>query len=376
MRRLHIGMKAANAHRKAFGDGILKLLRALGDGQSVNCVGKNNEIDEWMPALQDGSISRGYFKLLAERFAEGDFLLMRLKDMVSLCESVDNWEKCLLHENPTREVREELKNAKMKLSRLFNYRKFGLGEKLVVDDSVKPICFHWSAYHNEWSAWHFIKSLHVRSCCYCNAETIFSLLLDNKKPGQTKLKHTRNDYKRSALDHYFPQSQYPYLALCLYNLVPACTRCNTNIKGAEHLDYKRHIYPYGEHFDEGFRFVAAPKTSKDWKNATEEDFSIFAEKNEAAPEDLSSRANNTANFFHLGEFYDQFHKCDALDIIRRVTMLPKGLRDMMERLYPGISELVLNRILVGSDMKRSHLNLRPLSKLHADLYEEFHGKSK
>ena len=371
MRRLHIAREILAKHRDAYADGILDVLTALGSGRPVNKKGKHLVPVEWIPSLSSRPYAKGWFCYLASKFAKADFLTMRLDCMAALCCDVEQWEANARIGSNARIVKDEICWAKDKMRELFNYDKFGQGKRLVLDKDVSPVCFHWSDCHQDWSAWHFIRSLHVGSCCYCNADTIFSILLDQKKPGRTVDTHSKSDYKRSPLDHYIPRSRYPYLALSLYNLVPACPRCNTNIKGAKNLSHNDHIYPYGENFDDGFRFFAMSKTGKKWREANEDDFIIDIVPGKIACQDLKQRSENTATFFHLKEYYEQCHKCDAMDIIHRVTMLPRNLRKTMERLYPGINELVLNRILIGSDLKRSHINRRPLSKLTLDLYEEF-----
>lgn len=55
-----------------------------------------------------------------------------------------------------------------------------------------------------------LKKVHV--CPYCNRDYINER--GNKYPG-------------GHLDHFFPRSQYPFFAICLYNLIPCCAICNT-----------------------------------------------------------------------------------------------------------------------------------------------------
>ncbi|HFE9651823.1 hypothetical protein SJZ98_04595 [Acinetobacter baumannii] len=46
---------------------------------------------------------------------------------------------------------------------------------------------------------------------------------------------------RPAIDHYFPQSKYPFLALSLYNFIPSGNRCNSNFKKAHLME--NHFHP-------------------------------------------------------------------------------------------------------------------------------------
>jgi hypothetical protein len=37
---------------------------------------------------------------------------------------------------------------------------------------------------------------------------------------------------RPALDHFYPESLYPFLAISHYNLVPSCHQCNSSVKSS------------------------------------------------------------------------------------------------------------------------------------------------
>ena len=60
------------------------------------------------------------------------------------------------------------------------------------------------------------EALGVKACPYCNAEEIIVQRLDG---GGIRIHN-------SELDHFYPRKLYPYLALCLYNLVPSGSLCN------------------------------------------------------------------------------------------------------------------------------------------------------
>jgi len=44
-----------------------------------------------------------------------------------------------------------------------------------------------------------------------------------------------NTHDHFTLDHFLPQSIYPFLSLCLYNLIPSCYSCNSKFKKANTL---------------------------------------------------------------------------------------------------------------------------------------------
>jgi len=55
----------------------------------------------------------------------------------------------------------------------------------------------------------------------------------------------------AALDHHLPKARYPYLAVCPYNLIPACQHCNT-AKGMKYPAnaYEQTIHPYYDDFSQ------------------------------------------------------------------------------------------------------------------------------
>lgn len=62
-----------------------------------------------------------------------------------------------------------------------------------------------------------VNKFDFQFCPYCNDEPI-STIIGNKKK------------YRTAIDHFYPKSRYPFLAVSLYNFIPAGTRCNSGFK--------------------------------------------------------------------------------------------------------------------------------------------------
>jgi len=60
----------------------------------------------------------------------------------------------------------------------------------------------------------YVRQLGIRTCVYCNANYALSI--------STGTDH----YGKFELDHYWPQSKFPYLCTNFYNLTPCCSNCN------------------------------------------------------------------------------------------------------------------------------------------------------
>ncbi|WP_321296316.1 hypothetical protein [Marinifilum fragile] len=89
-----------------------------------------------------------------------------------------------------------------------------------------------------------VENLGIKVCPYCNRTFILST-----KKNNGKIKRT------DQLDHFFPKSRYPYLALCFYNLIPSCSACN-HIKDEQEIG----LSPYEiEKADDVLKFEWKPK---------------------------------------------------------------------------------------------------------------------
>lgn len=99
-------------------------------------------------------------------------------------------------------------------------------------DDIK-LLFNYTALsrsNGPWNAFKLCASFPYRTCPYCNQHYLETERFEN---GTT----------RPALDHFFPESLYPHLAISLYNLIPSCTTCNSNLKS--NIDFYKieHLHP-------------------------------------------------------------------------------------------------------------------------------------
>lgn len=120
--------------------------------------------------------------------------------------------------------------------KVINQTKFGslISEKIFTYKTYRSSKFCIELYRN--------IGLISLACPYCNLETI-SIIESNNK-GKMLL----------SLDHFYPKSLYPYLALSFYNLIPSCHNCNSNIKQDKNFTVETHVNPYFESFNELYRF--------------------------------------------------------------------------------------------------------------------------
>ena len=371
MRKLLINNDDLERHKATYSAPIEKILGLLSKGESVYKVGETKSSRKkthkvWLKARTKGE--QKFYGSVLKLYRKGNFLTMELGGLVDLCKEFDKLYKIF--------PKKKLVKIKDNLKEIFNYEQFGVGRKLAAKTINDVRCYTWTNCAETWSAWHFIKHLNVSACYYCNAETIFSLMLNQPCPGgeekRSNRKAKKEDYKRSALDHYICHSKYPAFGLSLYNLVPACTRCNTNIRGAKVLKYQNNIHPYEESFDDFFRFKYLMKGSVEFQDLTEDDIGIIVSRldKDGRLINVDERGMNTAQFFHLEEVYNQLHRREAVDTIRRYTLIPEARRKELEQHYPNIGRVVLERMLWGVDCDRNNINQYRLGKLTLDLLEQ------
>jgi 5-methylcytosine-specific restriction endonuclease McrA len=125
---------------------------------------------------------------------------------------------------------------------LISQTKFGV----LLSDNI----FKYKTYRSSSFCINLYKSIGFKSlaCPYCNLETI-SIIKSNDK-GKMLL----------SLDHFYPKSLYPYLALSFYNLIPCCHNCNSNIKGDKNFTIETHVNPYLESFNDLYTFKLPKKS--------------------------------------------------------------------------------------------------------------------
>lgn len=347
-------------HRKAY-QVLSRVLEDLANGNAVYTIGRGGKRKILAAASNVSTVARKYYTKLKDLC--GDFPCLSPEDIHRVVSEVNRYEVTL--------NKKGMKKAKRILSTIYSYERFGKSMSPKYKDGV----LSWEINPSGWGAWEFLRKLKVRSCVYCNAETIFSLLLTNELPGGgITPKYDSETHKRSALDHFYNHSKYPFLGITLSNLVPACTRCNTNVKGAKNLDHKKHIYPYADSFNDGVRFAIAYKPGKRIMDLDESDLHIAFVP--CLDSEIYNKSLESATFFHLSQVYNQLHKKDALTVLKRIAALPQSYREFLAEKYPGIKTMVLDYVCRGSSLNPLDILSHNLSKLTIDIEKQFGNDSR
>jgi hypothetical protein len=221
-------------------------------------------------------------------------------------------------------------------------KNWGKIYKIVRKDIFEKEYDNWSN-RTVYGAYKFVKDLDLKTCPYCNRN--YTFIVDEKSG---KL--------RPEIDHFYPKSIYPFLAMSFCNLIPSCSICNhtkkDKIKSAL-------LNPY-EIKENDFKFTYSPKSIKFFnvENAKYnfDNFEI---------EIYGNKAN--LEVFKLEELYKQ-HKDIVLELLIKKVYYPKSYIEELKSF--GFSEDEVYRYLVCNYKDINDLHKRPLSKLIKDISEE------
>lgn len=91
--------------------------------------------------------------------------------------------------------------------------------------------------------------LNVKTCLYCNQQYTLSFGTFETDPALLNLGKSTAFLQ---FDHFFDKSTYPFLSMCLYNLIPSCGICNQKKSKS---GYDISLHPYISGLSEKIRFL-------------------------------------------------------------------------------------------------------------------------
>lgn len=197
----------------------------------------------------------------------------------------------------------------------------------------------------------------VRYCPYCNAETIYAF--EYGKKGELKS-------VRTAFDHYFPRGRYPLLGLALYNLIPACWRCNSSFKG-DNVPSKDMAHPYVDDLDAAMRFDVIFRSSRAFVFCHAKDIEgvLF----HASQKGAHPGGEAWEQMFNISAIYTDLYADDTALTINRVLCYPKRyVEELRNHLsVMGLPVGDINNVLYGATLSKSDIPFTRLGKMNKDL---------
>lgn len=212
------------------------------------------------------------------------------------------------------------------------------------------------------------QRLGVNTCPYCNRTPIHTVF-DSTKSNKELIKPT--------LDHFYPKSKNPFLALSFYNLIPSCYYCNSSLKGSKDMDIVTHLNPYIDGFGEDAKFsflpvsLLSPQSNPDNYKITlapNKEKGLSKEKQRQIFGDNSEEGN--VNLFKLEEIY-QVHRDLVGELVVKAEVF-KAQQENIRQFYQALStnDSELYQFYFGNYLDEQDHNKRPLAKLTKDIVTE------
>lgn len=229
----------------------------------------------------------------------------------------------------------------------------------------------------QWNRNELLFMMGIPVCPYCNREYI-----------NNYFNNTNNHKSTADLDHFYPKSKYPFLALSLYNFIPSCQICNSRFKGDEDFYEGDYIYPYEEEFGDEAKFKTDFYTNEEIKrdktkrlkkedaydisyllgNSNNFKIEIYIKDSESK---IGKKIDKSKNIFHLEDLYNS-HKDYIREIIKKAIIYNESRIDELYTQYPELfnSREDVLQMVVSNYIDSAELGKRPLSKLTKDICEE------
>jgi len=208
----------------------------------------------------------------------------------------------------------------------------------------------------EWYAYTLTQQLGVNVCPYCNRNFIHTSINEHGKT-------------RAELDHFYPKSKYPFLSISLYNLIPSCHVCNSNLKKARDFYIEKHIHPYENNYLSDFRFeIEYIDDSINSIIPDEGNFDIRLTPL-CTDDDKIKVINNSNQTFQIAQLHN-FHKDIAQELLVKSIYYNKTKISELQKILgdgAGIDDEFLKRVIIGNYSDVGNFSKRPLAKYSYDI---------
>lgn len=193
------------------------------------------------------------------------------------------------------------------------------------------------------------RMLNIKVCPYCNHN--FTLYIDIL--GKTNMKGL------FQFDHFYDKSDYPYLSMSLYNLIPSCSSCNHQ-KRTTQLDIRYN--PYFKAISEEFHFMVVDSFQLRSGKKGADKINIKIERNVSR-----QGVDELQKDLHLEEQYGR-HK-DIVQEIYDKAYNETYYRNMLTCIPDEDREKLLNQWL-GIPLDKNDIDKRPLTKFCQDVLKQ------
>ena len=398
MRRIVIPQEAIDRHEATLGKALLGYLECLAAGRTVKWFNRGQQSYQ---AKSPKEID--YWEWVADAFKSKHILSAGPVDVLAFAK--ENSERFRKIGSSFKSVLTQRQKLVLSASQaVFNYGAFRGGAILApYDPKIKKI--RWvtvplsppkkraakyyanKAIKDGWLGWslaEFVRLLDVRYCPYCNAETVGVL--------NRSMINSDAETSFSALDHVLPKGKYPLLSLSLYNLVPACYRCNSQFKGKEDGFDVEHwkpgepfkmLHPYAHDISKWFRFNYSPREvehlfMKPQGNGSPLSITCKvpiqkvkrAIKGKSGTEFYLDRVAKHIKAYHLLESYRDLYSVEINEILKMEMICTPTFIEAMKKVYQGITDEDFNLSFRRTSLDPREINHHRFAKLIIDLHRQ------
>lgn len=207
----------------------------------------------------------------------------------------------------------------------------------------------------EYNAYDLAEKLDIRVCPYCNRNYTLTVQTSTKS------------IVRPDFDHYFAKSEYPMLALSIYNLIPSCKICNSTLKGALEFKLEEYIHPYVDDSVSHYKYTYQPEDVEAILGVNSNiNVTLDIDNSE-----MSDKIRKTADVFKLEEIYTG-HREEVRDLLEIKNKIPQTYIDQLSSMFEGlhISKEEAYKYTFGTYYNEIDFAKRPFSKLKKDILTE------
>ena len=202
----------------------------------------------------------------------------------------------------------------------------------------------------------------IRVCPYCNCDMIYAIELGSAGKGKKPI-------IKSAFDHFLPRWRFPFLALCLYNLIPSCYRCNSQLKQINYKDAMDTFHPYLDDVDDSTVFIPRNITEAVWKGHEDDEAIVISLCAQRKEHKNKTEAYN--RLFGIDVVYTQLYRKEAIGIIQKAKVCPPPYMEQIDKMFAaaGILKFDPHCFLYNVPSTRQDIDRYRLAKLTLDMEE-------
>ena len=295
-----------------------------------------------------------YLELLKKIIDKGkDFIIQKELFLDYENKEIDKIIKIMKKKNKKSKSILEIRFEKLNISedylpnQLFCYKKLQTGNK-------------------DWNRHKLLSLIGIEICPYCQRNYISSYEENNSK-------------KTTAdLDHFYPKSLYPFLALSLYNFIPSCQICNSRFKGNK--DTRDSVYLYEEGFDElGVKFRTSKEVISEILGERYSDFYVKIDYENLKNKEDGEKVKNSIENLGLDRVYKKSHNQYIQNLLYNIEKYPENYLEACGEMFENDNDKKKQleeyfKDIVKEPYRKRIENGEPLAKLTKDILEEFNIK--